>query len=339
LMHHDPKRHQPLTPQPADALERESSQPPGLAAILGLQQAVGNQAVSRLLQRGMAPTHAPVIQRVIPVSLEPKHYGRPPSTEAYTLRMSTPGITPFQNIATFHLIPRPNGTANPDDPTPGPYTQPSTGHGVYQEAGGRAQYSYRINPSHSEHQIIEQDIKALVSGTQYPQKYIIDYVYTERPACPDVWHFNNKIHDGCKTELEKLERLQKERRWDADGGAPSPYALRDDLNITVFSTFDSEAQQEIQNALLTNPVRNEYVSQMKALLERYYQSKYAETGVNEEYDTRDYDAIPQRALEEADEAIPEWSDYDLSLNIAGIQQFRGELQEVLDTKKSELGIR
>jgi hypothetical protein len=150
-------------------------------------------------------------------------------------------------------------------------------------------------------------------------------VYTERPACPDIWYFQKFVEKGCKTELKEVENLQRQRLWDVgDNPELEPYALRDDLPIVVFSTFSSAA--EIGAAAFFAPIRREIWMKLQHDLIALYQDAYAAES-NEEYDIREYEeGIPARAGQVADE-LPSWNDYVLELDRGGAALFRKNLEQ------------
>lgn len=194
--------------------------------------------------------------------LDKKNYGKDVySAEAFKYR-ATKDIEPQRNIATFHFAPRPQlskGSAMDDDPVPAAataavpaaataaaapqlastLTDASSGVGVYDQRGTE---SIRTNISHSEHRIIhdfsdpEND---MAKAVKWPVKQVVDWVFTERPACGDIWMFGNKIREGCASEIARIERHQLLRLHDV-GNNPDlmPYGERDDIpEITVYSMF------------------------------------------------------------------------------------------------------
>jgi hypothetical protein len=296
--------------------------------VLALQRAAGNRAVTRLLAG-----RTPVVQRVKHVPLSPEAYGEPPSDEAYNVRTTAnPALAPELNIATFRLAPRPALGGRPGSVT-GSFTRPSTGTGIYQTHEGRYKDTeFRTNQSHSEHQIIDADLKPLLEAQQFPRNFVIDSVYTERPACPDVWVGSTRMSKGCSTEIADLEKHQKLRQFDVDNGGSAPFALRDDLEITVYSSFASDAPVQIPLAVFmrksARPVREQYVSELAARIERAYQSQYS-AGPKGEYDTVQYDAFPADARRAAEEDVPAWDDYTFPRTKAGLVRFAQELATYL----------
>lgn len=143
----------------------------------------------------------------------------------------------------------------------------------------------------------------------FPKENVIDWVYTERPACPDVWYGPKFIAKGCKTELQKIENVQRLRLWDVGEGGASPYARRDDLEITVFSTFASSS--EIRAAAFFAPIRSEiYRTLARNLIQLIGDSD---------------------AAKELADRLPAWSDYELSFNEGGLKTFRESLLEEAGT--------
>jgi hypothetical protein len=260
------------------------------------------------------------------------------SNDASQMRVAS-DLSAQRNVATFHLVRRPglDGVAPPGDPRL--YTVASTGIGTYMTVYGRVESEVRINESHSEHQLIVTVLKDLHDKGIWPAQYVIDWVYTERPACPDAWSKGKRQHDGCDTEIQNLEANQRYRHWDVGKKpADSPYGLREDLQITIFSTFESAV--EIKKGALLAPVRvSAWVELSHELISLYEEAYAAKRAGSEEYDLVEYEqTIPRKAWDEADSALPSWDDY-FSLTVG---QFREELakeaKEYLREKRQELGI-
>lgn len=271
-------------------------------------------------------TSAPPIQRLIEHEEPEQDYGLGVSREAMLKRVED-HIDPRQNIATFSFAPRPDLEGKVGEEPGFTSTKASTGVGTYVTVSNRTQAEKKINTSHSEHQLIHGELKELRDAEQFPQRYIIDWVYTERPACPDVWYGSKFVAKGCKTELKEIEDLQRLRVWDV-GERPEllPYATRDDLEIIVYSTFSSST--EIRAAAFFAPVRRDVWLTLRDRVITLYQDAYAESGkASEEYDLEEYEQhIPERACEVADE-LPSWSDYVLELSQKGEALFRANLEE------------
>lgn len=228
-----------------------------------------------------------------------------------------------RNIATFHFIPRPGVVPVAPNPT---RTLASTGIGVYTTVGVYVEHQVRINASHSEQQFIDGFLKQLISEEVYPAQYVVDWVYTERPACPDVYWSHKRVASGCRTGIEQMENLQRQRKWDPGQPHPYPYELRDDLKITVYSSFDSAA--EIGQTVIFGPIRREVYIDLYYKLVTLYHSEYA-AQPGDDYDTNLYDnLIPAHAREVA-ERLPSWTDYHLTLRDRAL--FRRELAQEADT--------
>jgi len=301
------------------ALEREAD----VMGAKALQMKPGPLATTRPATVSSAETHGPV-QMLQEIRLPEKDYGLGWSREAMKKRVQD-NIPPQLNIATFHFVPRP-----PLDRVGEPVgerftiTKSSTGIGTYltvrEGTQERTEARRKINASHSEHLIRkavvpealipqeliqeeEGEVEQLHEHQGFPEQNIIDWVYTERPACPDVWYGPNRIARGCKTELETLERIQKTRIWDVGPLGPEPYGPRDNLGITVFSTFDSAA--DIRTATAFAPIRREI-----------YRFLYREL-------TRLLD--DEEAAKEAANQLPSWSAYEGKWGLKWQQQFRRTL--------------
>lgn len=269
-----------------------------------------------------ANTHAPV-QMLRHESLAEHDYGTGLSSQAYNKRIED-GIHPKQNIATFHFTKRPplDGEA---DGLGFSRTAASTGFGVYVEVSNRTHAEKKINASHSEHGLIHGDLEALRNQQKFPQEYVIDWVYTERPACPDVWYGQKHIANGCSTELETVERAQKTRLYDVGPNGDSPYGYRPDLDITVYSTFESAA--EIREAAYFAHVRIAAVNKLYAELLIIMEEQYAHEGVGEEHNLMEYERdIPASARAMANQ-LPSWSDYEIPMTKTGLAEFAEELQK------------
>jgi hypothetical protein len=247
---------------------------PGPAAVLALQRAAGNQAVAALLQRTPAapgrtplvptPGRSPagVVQRVVEVALKEEDYGTGVSEEALNWRL-TMGIPPDRNIATFHFIERPGPGARPDEYRhAASETAASTGVGIYEEVNARGD-QVRTNKSHSEYEIIQEALRPITPGV-FPKQWVVDWVYTERPACPDYCHVRGGVlKPGCRSAIAGIEALQKEKRWDREPHE-GPGDL-ENMQITIFSTFGSAAQ--IDAAARFAPVRHDAVKRLTERLD------------------------------------------------------------------------
>jgi hypothetical protein len=252
-------------------------------------------------------THGP-IQMLREIELPEKDYGLGPSREAMEKRVAD-NINPKQNIATFHFVPRPPLAGGGEAAGEGfQITRPSTGIGMYVTVSERTQAERKINLSHSEHQIISGELEEMRKAENFPKQNVIDWVYTERPACPDVWYGHKFIANGCRTELKKIEELQKYRVWDVGPRGSEPYGLRDDLEITVFSTFESSS--EIRKATIFAPIRSEIYRTLVINLTAL---------------------IGDEAAKELADRLPSWSDYDLNLSRADQEGFRRQLLNVSGT--------
>ncbi|MEX5634180.1 hypothetical protein [Parafrankia sp. FMc2] len=249
---------------------------------------------------------------VVEIDLSEDEYGSGFSQQACNEREQNP-ISPQRNIATFHLVPRPDLTGTKAPGNPYTITRASTGIGVYEVVSGRRiETEVKINISHSESQIIYQDLKEKIGADgQFPKGYVIDWIYTERPACPDPYLSGRKIHDGCLTEITKLERLQSERRWDV-GTNPdmNPYAYRNDLGIKVYSSFTSSTA--ISTATNLAPVRHEIKHQLfRKLIDLYQKSYDAADAGSEEYDHSYRDEqLPRDTWNLVETTLPRWTSQD-----------------------------
>lgn len=219
-------------------------------------------------------------------------------------------ITARRNIATFHLVPRPNLSGQAKKAKAMYITGVSTGIGTYVEVGSKVVSEVRINLSHSEHRVIEDTdngIRKLIADKVYPGEYVIDWIYTERPACPDAWAKGKKVHDGCLSEIEKLERFQKERVHDVGSKGFEPYGSRTDLGIVVYSSFSSAAEIKIAHRFAA--IRRSAVLALASRLTKLYRKDY-EMDTSEEYDLVLYDkGYGEQAKAVAEESLATWHDY------------------------------
>ncbi|WP_436762488.1 hypothetical protein [Streptosporangium sp. V21-05] len=110
------------------------------------------------------------------VTLDDADHGEDQSREAWFLREGG-GISEKRNIAT------------------------------YVEVGSKVVNDVRVNLGHSEHLLIEdldEGIRKLIADEVYPGRYVIDWIYTERPACPEHdYAFPPKRHDAFAKELRR----------------------------------------------------------------------------------------------------------------------------------------
>lgn len=258
------------------------------------------------------PRDVPV-QRLSYEELPAAEYGLGQSAAAYRHRIEK-NLHPALNIATFNFVPRPRLADGGQESAPSfGKTEASTGIGDYVVASQKTQAEKKINTSHSEHQFISNGLHPMMESEDWPSKYVIDWVYTERPACHDVWYGQKFIAKGCNTELQEVEDLQKQRRW--DGTKIFPFATRDDLNIRVYSSFSSSASASIARAVKFAPVRIEALSDLKYKLISLYQGRYADDASGE-YDLTVFENdIPAKAFDDANEALPSWDDYDEQLTV------------------------
>ncbi|GAA0818716.1 hypothetical protein ACFQVD_30470 [Streptosporangium amethystogenes subsp. fukuiense] len=187
-----------------------------------------------------------MIKETIPVD----QYGIDPrTTVAAQFRANNPHITPGQNVATFHLTRRRGmddegkvvDCYSANDYPDLIITAPSLGVQFKQDVGvyGR---QITLNTSHSEYQLFEHntDFAALRKAEKWPRNYVIDWVFTERPACGARFHNWKVVAGGCETLLLKCEENQSLRRWDPDNGGEWPFTEREDLQIKVYSMFDPQ---------------------------------------------------------------------------------------------------
>ena len=347
------------------------------------------------------------VQRLTEEKLLEQDYGQWQSREALDVRLKQ-NIHPQQNIATFHFTTRPDASDMQDDVKDrGTKTVPSTGVGHYvtvreglDPTGKAVKDTKKINTSHSEHQVIVENLAKMEDG--FPTEKVVDWVYTERPPCPDVWWGNKRIEKGCRTELQQVENLQKQRRWDKDKGGSLPYASRDDLEIQVYYTFESaseikaaalfapirreawaelkkqlsdiyqevdevemidivdsaipswedyspnkkgcddyrkavekavadrveEAGEEVRAAEFFEPIYTEALERLTSALEEIYQKQYAEEDADT-MDTEEYDQIPGSAQQDAEDALPLWSDYFISPDDQGKELYAQELEDAI----------
>ncbi|GAA3685895.1 hypothetical protein GCM10022224_058360 [Nonomuraea antimicrobica] len=250
-------------------------------------------------------------------------YGRDDySRQAWITRINE-NVTAQRNIATFHFVSRPGLDGEAPERAPFMRSETSTGVGTYTLVGGRVQRELRLNLSHSEHQFIEDTtygIRSMMSAGTFPSQYVVDWVYTERPACPDVWWGGSKLFDGCMSELLKIERLQRSRQW--DNPTTDKYGTRTDLEITVYSTFDGAS--DIKKTSVFSPIYHEALDRLVEELTDLFERAYAaEPG--DDYDTRMFDSSSDRARELAKKELPDWNDYVLKSGDA--RTFRTELRE------------
>ncbi|MGS2640949.1 hypothetical protein [Streptosporangium sp. LJ11] len=196
---------------------------------------------------------------MIKAVIGPEQYGTNPySVSTAKYRIENPRITPGQNIATFHLTRRRDmddeGTVT-DWLSPAEYpdriiTVPSLGMAFKQDVGIRGK-TITLNTSHSEYQLYQnnQEFVALREAEIWPRYYVIDWVFTERPACGAKFHNWKVVAGGCERLLDHCEDQQSLRLWDRDKGGEWPYSNRPDAHITVHSMFDpSTATSDIKAA-------------------------------------------------------------------------------------------
>ncbi|WP_327104955.1 hypothetical protein [Nonomuraea glycinis] len=166
---------------------------------------------------------------IIPVA----QYGIDPRTiAAMDYRVRNKGVTAGMNVATFHFGLRGAGKAQQGF-KPLAHTLASQGVGYYLDAnwGGK---QVRTNDSHSEALFYRSDFFTdLRQGDQWPTANVIDWVFTERPACGGAWWGQKRVQGGCADLLNQFDETQRLRKWDNDPNEPEPYAERDDLQITV----------------------------------------------------------------------------------------------------------
>lgn len=262
------------------------------------------------------------------------------SRDAFDLR-HTEALAPQLNVATFHLVRRPGLDGVVPQGAPQSFTLASTGIGFYDSVYGAAVESeVRINESHSEHRFIKTVLDDLHTRKIWPGQYVIDWVYTERPACPDVWFKHRRLHDGCATEIRMLEETQRLRHWDFIGKdrGDALFGLRDDLEITVFSTFDSAT--EIRNGALMGLIRRSAKTDLYHALVDLYQESHAEDGAGtEEYDLMECDeTIPSDAWDEAEKALSSWEDCEPSVTAAEFEDHLAqEALECVQAARQRLG--
>jgi len=166
---------------------------------------------------------------IIPVA----QYGIDPRTiAAMDHRVKNRSVTGGMNVATFHF-----GLRGADKAQLGfkplTHTLSSQGVGYYLDAnwGGR---QVRTNDSHSEALFKNSDFFAeLRQEDRWPTINVIDWVFTERPACGGSWWGQKRIQGGCADLLIQFEEVQRLRKWDNDPNEPERFAMRDDLQITV----------------------------------------------------------------------------------------------------------
>jgi hypothetical protein len=215
------------------------------------------------------------------------------------------------NIATFHFVPRPGVVPTAPDPSK---TVSSTGIGVYATVGFYVQHNIRINTSHSEHQFIEYTLKPLLNQGNlpvFPAQYVIDWVYTERAACPDVFLGTKFVAKGCRSELEGLENVQRSNHWDAHHDPSNKYGLRDDLKITIYSSFDGSLG--ISGALVFAPIRQQVMTDLYYELLPLFHREYEALSSPGEYDLDWLDRrIPESARHYA-KGLASWDDYTFTL--------------------------
>ncbi|WP_283137755.1 hypothetical protein [Rhizohabitans arisaemae] len=252
------------------------------------------------------------------------------SRDAWEKRTSEE-ITKQRNVATFHLVRRPSLTGQVPAGDPLSFTTASTGSGIYITVGHYVEHQVRINASHSESVFIHDGtggLQKLIDRQVFPQQYVVDWVYTERPACPDVYWSMRRVAKGCKTELQEVENLQRLRKWDVGEKGFEPYGQRDDLQITVYSSFTGA--KEIGQAAVFAPVRRSVVNDLTNRLTELYQEDYAERGRGtEEYDLDEYERrIPEDSRDIAESELPSWTDYELRLS--QVRLFREALEEEAD---------
>lgn len=192
--------------------------------------------------------------------ISPDHYGLDLRTkQAATYRINNPGIKPSYNVATFHLTRR---YGIDDDRNAVEWfskhdypdrliTMASLGVGFEQEVGIHGR-TIRLNTSHSEYTFFHhnEEFLKLKDDNTWPKVYIIDWVFTERPACGGNWHNMKLVAGGCDHLLRSSEGHQQLRLWDPDKGGEFPYDDRKELEITVYSSFTPDgAAGAIRTAL------------------------------------------------------------------------------------------
>ncbi|MET8048062.1 MULTISPECIES: hypothetical protein [unclassified Streptosporangium] len=174
------------------------------------------------------------------------------TSAAARLRMGG-GVTPGQNIATFHFTRR---EKNPTLCSPDVFpdlvlTATSTGVGVMVEYGIHGKKA-RVNDSHSEYQFFHfnERLVELKRTEDWPRIYVLDWVFTERPACGGAWAGAKRVQAGCATLIGHYDEYQRERRWDSDGGGDEPFGESAEHEITVYSMFGKDsATADIRTAL------------------------------------------------------------------------------------------
>ncbi|WP_219515574.1 hypothetical protein [Nonomuraea ceibae] len=192
--------------------------------------------------------------------ISPDQYGiNPYSVHAARYRLQNPAVTTARNVATFHLTRRRSiddaGTIT-DWQAAADYsdlyiTVPSLGVSFKQEVGILGK-NVTLNTSHSEYQLFEfdPDFVALRKAERWPRNYVIDWIFTERPACGAKFHNWKVVAGGCDRLLRQCDDIQSLRVWDRDKGGEYPYSNRNDMPITVYSMFEpSSATNAIKAAV------------------------------------------------------------------------------------------
>ena len=275
---------------------------------------------------------------VTQVTLDDTEYGEGRSRDAWLTREGG-AISPQRNIATFCLVPRPNLSGQAKKADAMYLVGVSTGIGTYVEVGSKVVSEVRINLSHSEHQVIEdtdEGIRKLIADKVYPGEYVVAWIYTERPACPDAWAKGKKVHDGCLSEIEKLERLQRQRVHDVGPDGFEPYGSRTDLGIVVYSSFSSSAEIKIAHSFAA--IRRSAVLELASRLTKLYQKDY-EMDTSEEYDLVLYEkGYGEQAKKVAEERLASWHDYTFTpkQHAAFAKELRKHADEIYEEEKGKM---
>lgn len=275
---------------------------------------------------------------VTQVTLDDADYGEDQSREAWFLREGG-AISAGRNIATFHLVPRPDLSGQAEEGDDMYITGASSGIATYVQVGFKVVNDVRINLSHSEHLLIEdldEGIKKLIADKVYPGKYVIDWIYTERPACPDVWTIDKKVHDGCLSEIERLERFQQQRLHDVGPEGVDPYERRTGLGIVVYSSFGSSAGIRIAHRFAA--IRRKVVLELASKLTELFQKDYEMDTSEGEYDLVLHDkGYGERAKAVAEKRLATWHDYTFTpkQEAAFTKELRRHANEIYEEEKKK----
>lgn len=170
-------------------------------------------------------------------------YGIDPRTiPAMDYRARRSNVTVGMNVATFRFALRyDDQDVRARGYAPFQHTEASLGVGYYLDANTTGK-QVRVNNSHSEYVFVHGDrFQQLKESQEWAGVYVLDMVFTERPACGGAWWGQKRVQGGCAQLLDQLDDAQRLRKWDFDQGGDEPYATRPDLEITVLSLqTDSE---------------------------------------------------------------------------------------------------